>query len=192
MLSAEREKKFNDTAKNRDLGLVVIIEDIHDPHNAAAILRSCDAFGVQRVCFIFGKEERYNPKKIGKATSSSANKWLDFEIFDSAKTCFEKLRSEGFSIFATILDENARAIKKINFKKKKVAIIVGNEHRGISEEAARLADEKVYIPMQGMVQSLNVSVSAGICLFEARRQRGARFSASKKEAAFLLEDFRNR
>ena len=79
-----RLQKIQAVAKSRQNG-VIVLEDIHDPHNAAAVLRTADAFGIQKIYFIFNKQERFNPRKIGKATSSSANKWLDFEVFTSAK-----------------------------------------------------------------------------------------------------------
>lgn len=162
-----REKVLNLEKNKKDL--VVILEDIHDPHNAAAVWRSSDAFGVKKVCLVFDKEEKFNPKKVGKASSSSANKWIDFEVFDSIEECIKKVKEEGYTTYATILDEQAKSIYKTVFKEK-AALIFGNEHRGISEKAAILADQKLYIPMLGMVQSLNLSVTAGICLFEYARQ----------------------
>lgn len=164
----KRKEKILSLEKNKK-DLVVILEDIHDPHNAAAVWRSCDAFGVKKVCLVFDKEEKFNPKKVGKASSSSANKWIDFEVFDSTEECIKKIKEEGYKTYATILDDQAKSIYKTAFEEK-TALIFGNEHRGISEKAATLADYKLYIPMLGMVQSLNLSVTAGICLFEYARQ----------------------
>ena len=143
-----------------------MLEDIHDPHNAAAVWRSCDAFGFGKVYLIFDQEETFNPKKIGKASSSSANKWLDFEIFHSTKECYEKLKKEGYKIYATVLDREAKELGVTSYESKKVALVFGNEHRGLSPEAIEGADEKIYIPMKGMVQSLNLSVTAGIVMWE--------------------------
>lgn len=163
-----RQVKIERVKNNRQKG-VVVLEDIHDPHNAAAVWRSCDAFGIGKVYLIFDKEEKFNPKKIGKASSSSANKWLDFEIFESTEECLKKVKEDGFTIYATVLNEKAKEIGKTKFVPK-AAIMLGNEHRGLSETAIKMADELVYIPMKGMVQSLNLSVTAGICLFEYTRQ----------------------
>jgi len=167
---------------NRQEG-VIVLEDIHDPHNAAAVWRSCDGFGFQKVYLIFEKEKGFNPKKIGKASSSSANKWLDFKIFRSTKEGVEELKKEGYKIFATVLDKKAKKLDKANFKTKKMAIMLGNEHRGLSETAIKMADEKIYIPMKGMVQSFNLSVTAAIVMYEVDRQRADvnNFGLSKKE-----------
>ena len=152
---------------------VIVLEDIHDPHNAAAVWRSADGFGFQKVYLIFEQEKAFNPKKIGKASSSSANKWLDFKIFKSTKKCLLELKKEGYEIYATMLDKEAMDLKSANFKKRKVAIMLGNEHRGLSETAIEMADEKVYIPMKGMVQSFNLSVTAAVVMYEVSKQRGA-------------------
>ncbi|MDP2629082.1 MAG: RNA methyltransferase [Candidatus Harrisonbacteria bacterium] len=166
-----RQDKIARIKASRHKDLVVVLEDVHDPHNAAAVLRSCDAFSIGRVYFIFDQEKRYNPGKIGKASSSSANKWLDFEIFPSAEACFASLRAEGFKTFATVLDPEAQSLYETDFRKAKVALVFGNEQRGLSKKAIDLADHKLFIPMQGMVQSLNISVTAAICIFEANRQK---------------------
>ena len=165
---SRREEKIKKVKEQRQLGMV-ILEDIHDPHNSAAVWRSCDAFGVGKVYLIFDKEKQFNPKKIGKASSSSANKWIDFEIFTSTEECLKKVKAEGFTVYATILNEEAKGIFETKFVDKS-AIMLGNEHRGLSEMAIKMADELVYIPMLGMVQSMNLSVTAGICLFEYTRQ----------------------
>jgi tRNA (guanosine-2'-O-)-methyltransferase len=157
------------------------LEDIHDPHNAAAVWRSVDGFGFQKVYLIFEKEKVFNPKKIGKASSSSANKWLDFKIFKSTKECLEELEKEGYKIFATVLDREAKKLGETDFRTQKVAMILGNEHRGLSETAVKMADEKIYIPMRGMVQSFNLSVTAAIVMYEMDRQRGGGFGLSEEE-----------
>jgi len=164
-----RQQKIDRVMKNKHQGIIVL-EDIHDPHNAAAVWRSADCFGFGKIYIIFDQEKTFNPKKVGKASSSSANKWLDFEIFKSTAECYEKLKKDGYKIYATILDSEAKDLKDIKFSNGKNAIVLGNEHRGISETAAEGADEKIYIPMLGMVQSLNLSVTAGIIMWEYGRQ----------------------
>jgi tRNA (guanosine-2'-O-)-methyltransferase len=179
-----RKQRIKKVLSRRQQG-VVVLEDITDPHNAAAVFRSCDAFGIQDVYLIFNQEEKFNPKKIGKSSSSSANKWLTFHIYDSTAECLADLKKQGFRIIATVLDVKAKSLYKVNFKKKKIALLFGNEHRGLSENAKALADEKVYIPMQGMVESLNLSVSAAVCLSELFRQR-------KGKKKYRLEKFRRK
>ncbi|MFW5720087.1 MAG: TrmH family RNA methyltransferase [Candidatus Dojkabacteria bacterium] len=163
-----RQKKIRRVAKRRQRGVVVVLEDIHDPHNAAAVLRTCEAFGVQEVCFIFEKQERYNPRKIGKTTSSSANKWLDFKVFGSTEECYDDLHSRGYHIYCTALEQTSKSIYDSNFTDfDNVGLVFGNEHAGASRHAIENADTLLEILMRGFVQSLNISVTAGICIFEA-------------------------
>lgn len=164
-----RQRKIERVGKNRHQGIIVL-EDIHDPHNAAAVWRSADCFGFGKIYLIFDQEKVFNPKKVGKASSSSANKWLDFEIFKSTAECYEKLKKDGYKIYVTVIDAEASKLQFSIFNFQKTAIVLGNEHRGVSQTAIDGADEKIYIPMMGMVQSLNLSVTAGIMMWEYGRQ----------------------
>lgn len=165
-----RQSKIDRVIKNRHEGIIVL-EDVHDPHNAAAVWRSADCFGFGKIYIIFDKEKEFNPKKVGKASSSSANKWLNFEVFKSTAECYEKLKKDGYKIYVTVLDKDAKDLSLSDLRsQKKIAIVLGNEHRGVSQSAINGADEKIYIPMQGMVQSLNLSVTAGIMMWEYVRQ----------------------
>ncbi|TDJ52927.1 MAG: RNA methyltransferase [Ignavibacteria bacterium] len=147
--------------------LKLVIENIHDPHNVSAIFRTCDAAGIPKVSLLYYIEKF---PKIGKKSSASAFKWIEREKFKSVEECYNTLRKDGFKIYASQISDDAKEIFDLDFTDK-VAIVLGNEHRGISEEAAKLADERFLIPMYGMVQSLNVSVSAAITIYEALRQR---------------------
>ena len=174
----ERIKKISNIATKRQTAIVVL-EDIVDPHNAAAVFRSCDAFGVQNVYLVFDKQVAFDPKQIGKLSSSSANKWLDFHIFNNIMDCYKELHDKGFLTMATVLDSQATDIYDIDFTEhKNIALVFGNEHSGLSDIAIHNADYKMYIPMKGVVQSLNISVTAAICLFEMSRQRTTEMSKS--------------
>ncbi len=166
-LTERRLAKIERVVRARQHSLRVVMENIHDPHNVSAIFRSCDAVGVPKVTLLYTVEDF---PKISKVSSSSANKWIEKERFNDTKTCFDSLRKEGFKIYSTLLDERAENIYDIDFTEK-IAIVMGNEHRGVSEEAAALSDKTVYIPMRGMIQSLNVSVATAVILYEAQRQR---------------------
>jgi tRNA (guanosine-2'-O-)-methyltransferase len=195
MLSDKRLKKLETVAQNRQSGLALVLEDIHDPHNVAAMLRTCEGLGIQDVYVIFEQEKRYNPRRVGKVSSSSANKWLTFHIFTSTKECFKELKKKGYITALTILDTDSENLYKAELTEKKLALVVGNEHRGVSAEAIKLADRKLYLPMAGFVQSFNVSVTAAIFLYEIVRQRMASKNTvrlSKKESARLLADFKKR
>lgn len=193
ILSEKRLARIKKVVGNRQKDVIVVLEDIYDPHNAGAILRTCEGLGIQKVFFIFKKIKEYNPKRIGRNSSSSANKWLDFEIFKSTKRCLNKLKRNDYEIFAAVLDEEAKNLYKTNFlKKEKIAILVGNEHNGLSEEAISLADKKIYIPMKGFVQSFNVSVTTAIFLYELTRQRmnsRGNYLLGRKDTDKLTKDF---
>lgn len=194
-ITPKRLARLTSVAKNRQAGLVLVLEDIHDPHNAAAMLRTCDGLGIQDVYFIFEQEDFYNPRKIGKVTSSSANKWITFHIYRSAKECFRDLKKSGYEICSTILDSQAEDASRADLTAKKIALVVGNEHRGISETAKKMSSRLLYLPMQGFVESFNVSVTAALFLYEIIRQRRATkkpTTLSKADTAKLLADFRQR
>jgi tRNA (guanosine-2'-O-)-methyltransferase len=162
-----RKNKINKVLEQRQPDLTVVMENIHDPHNVSAMLRSSDAVGIYEVNLVY-TTTKY--PKIGSKSSSSANKWIERRKFSSIPECYEQLRKEGFQIFATRLDENAKQLYEFDLTKP-TAFVFGNEHAGVTDEAATLADATVYIPMMGMIQSLNVSVACAVTIYEALRQR---------------------
>lgn len=143
------------------------MENIHDPHNVSAILRTCDAVGIPKVSLVYNVEKF---PKLNRTSSAGAIKWVEREKFRDVKECYDSLRNEGFKIYASSLAEHSISLYDIDFTQK-VAIVLGNEHRGVSPEAAEFADGVFLIPMHGMVQSLNVSVASATILYEAQRQR---------------------
>jgi tRNA (guanosine-2'-O-)-methyltransferase len=163
----KRLNKIRKVVKQRQPSLKVVLEDIHDPHNVSAIYRTCDSVGVVKATLLYNREKF---PKISRVSSSSANKWVESERYQSTEECFNDLRKNGFKIYASKLDEDAKDLYELDLTEK-VAIVMGNEHRGISDEVAELADETFYIPMRGMIQSLNVSVATAVTLYEAQRQR---------------------
>ncbi len=168
MPTVNRIKKMRRVLKNRQPDLTVICENIHDPHNVSAILRTCDAVSIAAVQLLYTNQEF---PKLGKKSSASAKKWIDVHEFQSVSALRESLKKRGFTIYATHLStENPRSIYEVDWTKPS-AIIMGNEHLGVSEEALAIADHNIYIPMFGMIQSLNVSVATAVILYEACRQR---------------------
>jgi tRNA (guanosine-2'-O-)-methyltransferase len=168
--SENRTERMQRTLAHRQPELVIVLENVHDPHNVGAILRSCDATGVMRVMMVYYIE---SIPEIGKTSASGAAKWLNFELFRSIQSCYDTLKRERFQILATKIEPEAKSLYAYDLTVP-TAIVLGNEHRGISKEAAEGADGLVYIPMKGMVESVNVSVAAAISLFEAMRQREAK------------------
>ena len=178
MRTERRLNRLEQVLRSRQPDLTIVMENIHDPHNVSAVLRSCDAAGVMEVQLIY--TDVVFPD-IGKKSSASAKKWVEVRQFKNVNECYKKLHEEGFSIYATHLEEKAKSLYEINMTQK-IAIVVGNEHNGVSQEAANSADGILQIPMFGMIQSLNVSVATAVILFEAVRQRIA--SGKYKESKY--------
>jgi len=193
MPSERRLARLEFVLQHRQPDLTVVMENIHDPHNVSAMLRSCDAAGVWEAQLLYNTDAF---PKIGKKSSASAGKWVGRRKFKTVEECYAKLRSEGFRIVATRLDEEAQSLYDIDLTQK-VAIVFGNEHRGVSDDAALAADGLIQIPMFGMIQSLNVSVACAITLYEALRQRltkggygSSKFSKAKFEE--LTEEWKRK
>jgi tRNA (guanosine-2'-O-)-methyltransferase len=175
--SERRLARLEFVLRHRQPDLTVVIENVHDPHNVSAMLRSCDAAGVMEVQLLYTVEQF---PKIGKKSSASAAKWIERRKFKSVSECYAALRKEGFRIYSTHLGEQSSLIYDVDLTRK-VAIVFGNEHRGVSDEAADEADGMIQVPMFGMIQSLNVSVACAIVLYEALRQRLGRSHYSKSK-----------
>lgn len=175
--SEERLQKITSVVKARQHSLRVVLENIHDPHNVSAIFRSCDAVGVPKISLIYNTEKF---PKISRTSSSSANKWIEKEKFENVENCYSSLRNEGFKIYASMLSKDAINLFDIDLSEK-TALVMGNEHRGVSEDAAKFADKIFYVPMNGMIQSLNVSVATAVSLYEAFRQRKNKGMYDKSE-----------
>jgi tRNA (guanosine-2'-O-)-methyltransferase len=166
--SKERFNKITSVLERKQPTLTVVLENINDPHNLSAVLRSCDAVGVLEVYFIYYGKQPF--PKIAESSSASAGKWIYTKRFDSVKECYDELRLQGKKIFTTHISKDAVSLYDLDLTQA-VALIFGNEHVGVSEEAFTLADGNFLIPQVGMIQSLNISVAAAVSLFEAMRQR---------------------
>jgi tRNA (guanosine-2'-O-)-methyltransferase len=188
-LVPERRARIDAVVAGRTRTLTVVMEAFCDPQNVNAVLRTCEAFGIQELHAIEGPMKPYDRNK---RISQNADKWLDVRRWASTRECLLHLRSEGFAVYATHLGEGARKLEELPFAGK-VALVFGNEQRGVSEEARALADATYAIPMRGFVQSLNVSVAAAISIAKAveRREaeRGRHGDLSEREAAALRERF---
>jgi len=186
----KRIEKIKRVLSKRQPSLHLVLENIHDQHNVSAIFRTCDAAGIAKVSLVYNIEKF---PKIGKKSSASAYKWVEREKFKSIEECFHQLKKEKFNIYSSTLNADSKSLYELDLTKK-TALIFGNEHRGLSKEAEDLADEKFYIPMFGMVQSLNVSVSAAIAIYEALRQRMQKgfygqSELSKRELRKLIDEW---
>lgn len=168
-MTEKRYNKILNVVKHRQDDFTVVLENIHDPHNVSAILRSVESAGVDKVYLVYNTNKF---PRVGRVSSASANKWVSLEKYKTAEECFNKLKEQEYKIYTTHLGEESENVSLYDLDlTEKCAIVIGNEHAGVSEEAVRLSDKNFVIPMYGMIQSLNVSVSAAICLFEGLRQR---------------------
>jgi tRNA (guanosine-2'-O-)-methyltransferase len=188
-LVPERKARIDEVVANRTRTLTVVLEAFCDTQNVNAVLRTCEAFGIQEVHAVEGPMKRWDRNK---KISQNADKWLDVRRWRSSAECFADLRARGFAIYVTHLGAASRALGELSFAGK-VALVFGNESRGASDEAVRLADATFAIPMRGFVQSFNVSVAAAIALAKAveRREieRGRHGDLAEDEAAALRERF---
>ena len=148
--------------------MTIIIENQNDPHNFSAVLRSCDAVGIMKVHMVYYGSQPF--PRLGKKSSGSARKWIDICRYDSIPECYDVLRSEGKKIYTTHMGKDSVSLYDLDLSQP-VALVFGNEHTGVSEEAVRLADGNFLIPQMGMIQSLNISVAAAVTLHEAFRQK---------------------
>jgi len=170
-MTEARQKRINDMQARRQTGFVVLLENITDPHNAEAVLRSCDAFGVSEVWFVQENVPGFNPRRVGKKTSGSANKWIVFKNWSRIDEALDELEQRGYVTVGTVLAADAENIFEARFPESEIALILGNEHSGLSQVALDRVQRKLVIPMRGMVQSLNISVAAAVCIYEITRQR---------------------
>lgn len=163
----EREGKVRRVLALRQPDLRVVLEDITNIHNASAIIRTCDAAGVLYIEVVSSNKE---PFPVNEAISTRAEKWVEIRCHSSIEECLVELKKEGFKIVSTCISEESLPFTSLNYTQP-IAIVFGNESEGVSPAALELADYRIKIPMFGMVQSLNLSVSAGIILYEALKQR---------------------
>jgi tRNA (guanosine-2'-O-)-methyltransferase len=188
-LVPERKARIDEVVANRTRTLTIVMEAFCDPQNVNAVLRTCEAFGIQELHAVEGPMK---PWDRNKKISQNADKWLDVRRWRSTAECLAHLKAEGFAIYVTHLGPGSRPLGELSFAGK-VALVFGNESRGVSDEAVRLSDATYAIPMRGFVQSFNVSVAAAISIAKAveRREaeRGRHGDLEPADAAALRERF---
>lgn len=167
-MTPERAANIERVLNHRQPDLAVVMEDIEDPHNVFAVMRTCDAVGIQDVYIINTGFRKH--KKFGKASSSSASKWLTLHHFDNIAECVQVVRKRYDKLYASYLGEGSRSFYDVDFTES-VAMVFGNERDGIGAEMLSQCDGSFIIPQVGMIRSLNISVACAVALYEARRQR---------------------
>lgn len=169
-VTEERWQKINRVLADRTRYLTVVLEDIYQPHNASAVLRSCDCFGIQEVHIIENKND-FDPDK---GVTIGADQWISIKKYNKSgnhntRHCYRHLRENGYQIIATTPHENDVTIDEISLDQK-TALVFGAEYTGLSDYALENADGYAKIPMVGFSESFNISVGAAICLYELSRR----------------------
>jgi tRNA (guanosine-2'-O-)-methyltransferase len=167
-MTEERRHKIESVLSKRQNDITIVLENVFDPHNISAVMRSCDAVGIQEIYVLNTKIPRH--KKWGARSSSSAAKWLTVRQFENTDECFAELRKKYSTILTTYLSTDAVSLYQVNLTKP-IALVFGNEHSGVSEELIKMADGNFIIPQVGMIRSLNISVACAVSLYEAFRQK---------------------
>ena len=159
----KRKKLFRNILQDRTRHFTVVLEDIYQQHNASAVIRSCDIFGIQDVHVI---ENKYK-SKVSKNIAKGSQKWLSFHNYkeDTNNTleCLNSLKSKGYQIIATTPHNNSCSLHDFDITKKS-AFVFGVEKAGVSDDVMKNADGFLKIPMVGFTESLNISVAAAIIL----------------------------
>ncbi|MCR4314518.1 MAG: RNA methyltransferase [Candidatus Uhrbacteria bacterium] len=189
-MTPERKKKIETVLDKRQPTLHVVLENVDDPRNVGAVLRSCDAFGVIDVHLLYyakrkmndGKSEGRMPRmrEIRSKSAASAAKWLRFTKWEKPKDLIAFFKKKKIAIIATHMSAEATDVAQVDMSAP-VAIVLGNEHNGVSKEMLKAADVNVLLPMVGFVQSFNISVAASLLLYEAYRQREGRGMYAKPQ-----------
>jgi tRNA (guanosine-2'-O-)-methyltransferase len=183
IVTSERLERIDKVVRSRTDGLVLVLDGIVDPHNSSAVLRSADAFGVQTVHVIVGERGFRASRGVSKGT----HRWLDVMRYESAEACARHLKKDGYAIYVATM--GAEMQPDDLHDTPRLAVVFGNEHRGVSPEMQNLADGTFAIPMRGFVESLNISVAAAITMQTLARDGRPRLAAERHEelkARFLM------
>ena len=161
----EKLQKMEAVITNRTRHVTVVMEDIFQSHNANAVIRSIECFGVQDIHLI----EQQFTFKVSSGVAMGSTKWVDIHKYSSTADAFKALKAQGYKIVATTLHPQAKPLEELHLDHK-LALVFGTENVGLSSYAHEHADAFVTIPMVGFTQSFNVSVSVALCLYHITRQ----------------------
>lgn len=169
IITPPKQQMFDRIAAERTRHLTVVLENVYQEHNASAVLRTCDCFGIQDLHVI----EKNNQYKVQRDIALGAGRWVDMFNYDKGAhptiDCLMKIKEKGYRVIATTPHTNNQTIHNIDLDSP-IALVFGTERRGISEEVIDLADEFVRIPMFGFTESFNISVSVAITLHSLRER----------------------
>ena len=174
----QRQEKLRSVAAQRLSSVTVVMDAPHDPHNAAAILRSCEAFGVGEAHVVL-RSERF---RTSRAVARGTERWVSLHVHRAPASAIGSLRRSDMRLVAA--HPEGRLLPADLASIARVAVLVGNEHDGIRHELRTAADDTVRIPMRGFVESLNVSVAAALLLEAATRGRAGDLNEEQRRAFY--------
>ncbi|MEO9146909.1 MAG: RNA methyltransferase [Ginsengibacter sp.] len=167
-MTPQRYNRLTSVLNHRQPDLTVVLENVFDPHNVSAVMRTCDAVGIQDVYIL---NNRIPPhKKWGYKSSSTAAEWLNIYQFTDIEVCFSELRKKYKRIYTSHLTADSRNVYELDLTES-IALVFGNETLGVSDEIRKYADGDFIIPQVGIIKSLNISVACAVTLYEAYRQK---------------------
>ncbi len=167
-MTPERQNRLTQVLHHRQPDLTVVLENVFDPHNVSAVMRTCDAVGIQDVYIL---NDRIPPKKKwGYRSSSTASEWLTIHQYTDAESCFEKIRKKYQKIYTTHLSEDSVEVYDLDLTGS-IALVFGNETFGVSDATRKYSNGNFIIPQAGIIKSLNISVACAVTLYEAFRQK---------------------
>jgi tRNA (guanosine-2'-O-)-methyltransferase len=170
-LLPEREERIRQVVLSRQHDLTVVLENVHDPHNIGAILRSCDSVGISEIYVIYTDPELIERGiDIGLNSASGALQWVEVHYFTDLKAAFNVIKSKYETVFGTVIKHDCHDLYDLDFTTS-AAFFFGNESEGLSRQAEEYIDQNFIIPQHGFVRSLNISVACAVTLYEAQRQR---------------------
>ena len=191
LISDNRRAKFDEVLNFRTRHITIMLEDLYQPHNASAVLRSCDIFGIQDIHIV----ENKNVYTVNKDIALGSPKWLNISQYrekeNNTKSCIEHFKTKGYHIVATSPDKNGCKLEELNITKP-IALIFGTELTGISDTVRDMADSFVQIPMFGFTESFNISVSVALFLHTLTaklHQSSFNWHLSEDEKNVLLLDW---
>ncbi len=170
-MAEARMKKVEEYYSNKIKDVEILIDNVWDPHNVAALSRTADGLGLEKINLYYTHNKFPDFSKVGKKSSSSANKWIKYEKIKDLKKFADEKKKEGFVFIGADFSKSAERLDEFVFPEK-VILVFGAESEGISDEIKKICDKFVLIPMVGMVESYNISVAAGIFMYELFRQKG--------------------
>ncbi len=184
-----RKEKIDRVVEHRTRTFTVVLDRLEDSFNMAAVLRTCEAMGVQEVHVVVNPEAPFLPNS---RVAQGCDKWLDVKLYKTFAECREHLNGRGFALYASAIREGATSLYELRFDSK-LAIIFGNERFGVSEEVLSNVDGTFWIPMRGFSQSINISAAASACISRVMAWReehlGKTGDLTPEEAQALRERF---